>query len=163
MQGGKEKQWHDSAYRIDLSDEKASWRKVSRPPFERRALSVAAHQSRLFAIGGMQPDNKITTKTAVYDPKADKWSEGPQLPGKGMEGFGTAAFPLGDHLYVSTSSGKLLRFNGEGKSWEIVKELNSARFFHRMLPISKRTFALLGGANMERGRFANVEVTEVSP
>lgn len=162
MQGGKDNEWHDSAYSIDLSNGKATWTELPQPPFKRRALSVAAHRGQLYAIGGMQSDNKITTKTAIFDPQADKWTEGPILPGKGMEGFGSAAFPLGDHLYVSTSSGKLLRLSGDAASWEVVAELQSARFFHRMLPVSNHSFALFGGANMQQGRFSNVEVTDVN-
>ena len=163
MRGEQETVWCDTAYAIDLSKPALEWKKLPPPNFERRALSVGSWSGKLYVIGGMQSNDKVTTTTAVFDPKTEQWSQGPQLPGEEMEGFGTACYPLGEHLYVSTASGKLLRLSDDGASWQIVTELNVGRFFHRMLPVNADYFGILGGANMKRGRFANVEVVKVRP
>jgi N-acetylneuraminic acid mutarotase len=161
MQGDKETVWQDTAYAIDLSQSDLKWTELPKPDFERRALAVGPWNGKLYVIGGMQSNDKVTTQTAVYDPKTKKWSDGPGLPGEEMEGFGPACFPLGDRLFVNTSSGKLLRLNDDGSAWQITAELQIGRFFHRMLPIDEGHFAFLGGANMKRGRFVNVEVLDV--
>ncbi|QGJ68960.1 N-acetylneuraminic acid mutarotase [Planctomycetales bacterium 10988] len=161
MQGDEEAQWHTTAYSLDLSQPDPQWTELATPPFQRRALSVAAYQGKIYAIGGMQSEGGPTTRVDVYDPKSDSWSEGPSLQGEGMEGFGSSAFAVGDKLYVSTYEGNLQRLSKDGKSWEIAKELENARFFHRMLPFSDSQLLTVGGANMSIGKFEEIEIIDV--
>ena len=162
IQGEKEAVWHDDAYAVNLSSKPLRWNPLSKPPFQRRALSVGACNGKVYVIGGMQPDGEVTTRTTVFHPDADKWVQGPEVPGDGMEGFGTACTTLGERLYVSTASGKVVRLSPDGESWQIEKELSVGRFFHRMLPIDRQYLAVLGGANMNRGKFSKVELTLIS-
>ncbi len=163
MRGASEEaNWHDSAYAIDLSKEPLEWRELAKQPFKRRAVSLAALDGKIYVIGGMQPNGKTTTATAIFDPAKNKWLEGPPLPGEGMEGFGTAACTLGRTLYVSTISGKLLRLADDGQSWKPERDLHDARFFHRMVPIDDSRLIMLGGANMETGKFSRVEIVKTS-
>jgi len=161
MQGDQKTKWHDTAYAIDLAQPKLTWTELSKPGFERRALSVGGFHGKLYVVGGMQSNDKVTRKTAVYDPAHKRWSDGPKLPGDDTEGFGAACFPLGEHLFVSTASGKLLRLAADGSAWKVVNDFEHGRFFHRMLPIDDMHFGLIGGANMQRGRYANVELLEL--
>ncbi len=163
MQGGEKTVWQDTVYTVDLSQRVLKWSLVAEPPFQRRALSAGAFNGRVYVIGGMQPDGKVTTRTAVFHPEADAWMEGPDLPGDDMEGFGAACFPAGDRLYVSTASGKLLRLSSDGKSWQTAKELQTGRFFHRMLPIDRHHLVILGGASMKTGSFSEIEVVKIGP
>ena len=158
MHGNKETDWQESAWSVDLSQNTLEWKPMSKPPFVRRALSVGALDGKVYVIGGMQPDGKVTRETVIYDPQTDRWSDGPQLPGDDMEGFGSACYAIQQRLYVSTASGKLLRLSDDGSEWQIVKNLPSARFFHRMLPTDDSRFVILGGANMESGRFSQCEL-----
>jgi N-acetylneuraminic acid mutarotase len=160
MQGEKETEWQATALSIDLSAAPLGWRTLSPPPFKRRAMTLGAHDGRVYVIGGMQPDGKVTGKTAIYNPADNTWSEGPALPGDDpMEGFGADAAVLDGRLYVSTATGKLLRLSDDEKKWESAGQLAKGRFFHRMVPREKGRFMILGGAHMEQGRF--VEVDEV--
>ncbi len=161
LAGDKDAAWSETAWAFDLSDDKATWRELPRPPFQRRALAVGAHGGKVYALGGMQPKGEVTRRTAVYDPASRQWSEGPELPGEAMDGFGAACCAAGGRLYASTSSGALLRLAADGKSWEKVRELKDGRFFHRMLPLGDERLLLLGGANMERGKYATVEAASV--
>jgi N-acetylneuraminic acid mutarotase len=67
-------------------------------PTARDHLAAVALQGRLWAIGGRT--SFMGTQYAlveIYDPKADAWSPGPDLPaGRG----GLAAAVLGDRLFV---------------------------------------------------------------
>ena len=106
----------------------------------------------------------MTTQVTIYDPIRDQWSEGPALPGDDdMEGFGTACCTITEQLYVSTISGKLLRLVPKTNSWETVRRLNTARFFHRMLPLGADQLIFAGGANMNTGKFAQIDILKVVP
>ena len=109
----------------------------------------------------MEKSGGPTTKVAIFDPETNAWYEGPAMQGDGMEGFGASAFPTGGRLYVSTSKGNLQRLARDGKSWEIARQLPTARFFHRMLPVDDSHFVMVAGANMETGKFDQVEIVSV--
>jgi hypothetical protein len=47
---------------------------------------------------------------------------------------------------------------GDGRSWEIVRELDTARFFHRLLPLPGDRLLSVGGANMSEGKFDDLEI-----
>ena len=161
MQGDKETEWLDEACMVDLAKTPLEWKPLPKPPFRRRALSLGTAGGAIYAIGGMQPDGEVTTRTAVYDPTTGAWTEGPKLPGDDMEGFGTACFPAADRLYVSTAAGKVFCLSDDRESWQLAGELEVGRFFHRMLPVDSKHLAMLGGANMKEGRFSRVELFEV--
>ncbi len=150
-------QWHTTAWSLDLADDSAKWEPVATPPFQRRAISVAAHNGKLFVVGGMQEKGGPTTRVDVYDPAKDAWSEGPSVPGSGMSGFGSSSFACGGHLYVSTMDGFVHQLNSDASGWSTVAKIDPARFFHRMLPISDHELVVIGGANMEIGKFTQIE------
>jgi len=160
--GDTERGWHDTAWSLDLTAGKPEWKPIAKPPFERRALAVAAYDNKIYAIGGMQKEGGPTTRVAIFDPETNGWYEGPALVGdEGMTGFGASAFATGGKLYVSTLQGNLQRLSADGKKWEIVRELPTPRFFHRMLPTDSSHFVIVGGANMDTGKFEQVEIVAV--
>lgn len=161
--GGKDNRgWHDTAWSLDLASKKAEWKALPKPPFERRALAAAAYDGKLYVIGGMQKEGGPTTKVDIFDPETNAWYQGPALVGEdAMTGFGSSAFATGGKLYVSTSKGQLQRLSADGKSWEIARALPTARFFHRMLPVDDSHFVFVGGANMETGKYDQVEIISV--
>lgn len=160
LRGDDDRIWHQTAHLLDLSQEKPAWKALPKPPFQRRALAVAAHDGKIYAIGGMTPKGP-DTRVDVFDISTQSWSQGPSLPGKGMEGFGSSAFAAAGRLYVSTYSGTLLRLSEDGSEWEKVRKLRRDRFFHRMLPIAKDRLLMVGGASMSTGKFAEVDVIEL--
>lgn len=157
MQGDKETEWHTTASVCDLTQDKLEWKEIE-VPFKRRALSVAAYNGKLYVIGGMQVDGNATTRTDVYDPASQLWSEGPGILGNPMDGFGSAAFALGGRLLVSTMSGSIQQLALDGKSWRIVGQLKDPRFFHRMLATEQGTAVVVGGASMHTGKVLELEV-----
>jgi N-acetylneuraminic acid mutarotase len=156
--GGRDATWHKTAWTMDLSADSPSWQALPEPPFERRALAVAAFDGKMFAIGGMQREGGPTTRVDIYDPADGRWSQGPSLQGEPMDGFGCSAFAVGKHLYVTTSKGNLQRLAGDGRSWETVRQLETSRFFHRLLPLPGDRLLSVGGANMDEGKFEDLEI-----
>ncbi len=159
--GGKEAQWHETAWKCDVSANPPVWQPIANPPFLRRALSLAEHQGKLYVIGGMKNQGGPTTEVAIYDPATNSWSSGPALPGDGMEGFGNSAFAINQNLFVSVMSGKVYKLSADGSQWDLVHQLEKPRFFHRMLPISQHQLVFVGGASMESGKAKTTEVFEV--
>ncbi|MGD9857829.1 MAG: DUF4198 domain-containing protein [Planctomycetaceae bacterium] len=182
MAGDAGHAWHETAWKMDLSQQPLSWKPLPAPRFQRRALTAAAHEGKLYVIGGMQQEGGPTTRVAIYDPAAGAWSEGPTLvsvdeparddsregasggrarPVGNMTGFGASAFATGGRLYVSTITGDLQRLNDDGTSWEIVSQTPTARFFHRLLPIDDHHLLVVGGASMQTGKFEEIEILSV--
>jgi|KBSMisStandDraft_5_1062788.scaffolds.fasta_scaffold82346_1 hypothetical protein len=80
------------------------------PPGETGA-SVLLPDGRVFATGSA-PENQSTGHTAIYDPKTNSWTAGPDFPA-GEDAFDTGAstLPSGNVLVVGTS-GNLYEFDG---------------------------------------------------
>lgn len=156
-----ERVWHETAWSLDLSEDGAEWAAIAAPPFRRRALAIAAHDGRVYAIGGITSDGETTLRTDVYDPQEDRWELGPPLPGEDpIAGFGGAAHATGGRLYMSTVTGQLFRLAKSGETWEPVGRTPTERFFHQMLPVDSERFVVVGGSNRE-GRVRQVEVYRV--
>lgn len=160
LQGQDESAWHHTAWSVDLTSSQPEWKALPNLPTARRALALAAHNGKLYAIGGMLEGGPTTT-VAIYDPKTRQWSDGPSLLGEGMNGFGASAFATGGQLYVSTHHGDLQRLKADGSEWESIAKLPTERFFHRMLPIDEDHLVIVGGASMKSGKFKEVEVIHV--
>ena len=161
MDGGRDAEWLTTAYSVALGATRLEWRKLADPPFRRRALAVGACHGAVYAIGGMEPDGSVSRETVCYDPSAGRWIEGPRLPGDDMDGFGAACTTAGGALYLSTASGSVLRLLADGSAWETGGRLRDGRFFHRMLAADDGTLIVIGGASMQRGKFASVETVPI--
>jgi len=160
LAGKDDSKWHHTAWKLDLKSSQPVWQPIAKLEKARRALALAAHNGKIYAIGGMLEDGP-TTSVVVYDPKSDSWSDAPALQGEGMNGFGASAFATGGQLYVSTHHGDLQRLNADGTAWDVVTKLPTERFFHRMLPVDEDHMVIVGGASMKSGKFTTVEVIHV--
>ncbi len=159
---GNETAWHQTAWKFDLSQPDGSWQAIKDPPVIRRADSLAHFQGKVYVIGGMKQRGGPTTEVAVYDPKSDTWQDGPSLPGEAMEGFGNSSFNVNGRLLVSTASGKILQLSADGSQWKTIHQLESGRFFHRMLPIDDHQIAILCGVAGDRQKQTSIIVLDLN-
>ena len=53
LQGQAPSEWHNTAWKMDLSSSQPTWQPIANPPVTRRALAAAAHNGKLYIIGGM--------------------------------------------------------------------------------------------------------------
>ena len=155
----KNKTWHKTVYAYDTNTDGAKWEKLADTPFTRRALAVIAFNNKIYAIGGMQKVGGPTTKVGVYDIQKNTWTDGPELQGSKMTGFGCSAAILNGELYVSTVTGTLQKLDTTNNKWITVREIGP-RFFHQMLPI-KDGFVMVGGGSM-KGKIATLDVIKVT-
>ena len=160
MQGADKTTWQTTALVCDLNLSELKWNEIPTPPFQRRAVSVAAFQGKLYVVGGMQESGSTTTEVSVYDPAAKTWSAAPTMNGTGMEGFGTSSFAAGDRLVVTSMSGAVQVLSPDGTQWIPAGQVHEARFFHRQLTTTDGRILLVGGASMQTGKTNSVELLQ---
>ncbi len=142
LRGAEATQWPESMEVMDLAAPTLAWKRVPQP-FKRRALVAAAHEGRIYALGGFDEKSQVVHGTTVYDVAQGTWSSGPALPGGAMNGFGPAATVLDGALYVSVNDGGLFRL-AAGDQWVRVARA-TPRIVHRLVPDGRRVL-ILGGA-----------------
>ena len=141
---GKEKtEWPDSIELLDLAAPSLTWTQVPQP-FKRRALIAAAVDGKVYAIGGFDEKSQVVHSIAVYDVARRTWSNGPDLPGGAMNGFGPAAVVVNGSLFVSVDDGGLYRMNASTPAWTKVGRA-TPRIVHRLVADGRRVL-VLGGA-----------------
>jgi len=107
LAGQSDTKWLSNAVCIDLSNSDAQWQTLPQPSFQRRAISIASQDGKLYVIGGMQMNGGPTKQVSVFDPKAQRWSTGPPIPGDDeMEGFGTSSFNIAVRKVNANGVGK---------------------------------------------------------
>lgn len=144
--GGRQADWHDTYLTLDLAKPGAQWQ-THPQPFQRRALAVHAIGTNLYAIGGMDSDEEITTAVAILDTTTGTWSEGPALPADKLGGFGFAAVAHEGRLFASGAAGELLELHATG--WQSIAKLRHPRFFHRLVSGGAGQLIALGGESRE--------------
>ena len=58
-----------------------AWERGADAPVALTEVAVAAHDDRIWVAGGLTAEGAGSTDVFVYDPAADTWTEGPDLPG----------------------------------------------------------------------------------
>ena len=154
MAAGKDPEWVADTLTLNLADPKAKWVSVKQP-FVRRALSVAAVDGKVYAVGGLLESGGTDHSVNVFDPKSGKWSESVKLPGGRMNAFTPAVIAAGGKLYANPADGDLYRLAGD--KWEHVTAVKAARYVHRMVPLPGGKLLVIGGASKDGVR-ASCEV-----
>lgn len=138
-------EWHDHGWALSLAKPGAGWEKIDQP-FQRRALTAAAHNSKVYVIGGLNSKGETELTVNVYDPKAGTWAEGPPLPGERSNGFTPASAVIDGRLFVTPADGKLYRLREAGDHWDEAGQLRQPRFVARMVPGPDRRLIVIAGA-----------------
>lgn len=155
--------WHDTMHAFDLDNPDDGWKTLAGPGYKLRAISVAAHDGKLYALGGISP-NGFLRKTSVFDPESKQWVAGPEMiEDSPMTGFATSTFAVGGHLYSTGASGIVYRLSDDGQEWQVADRLLFPRIFLRLLPVGDDRLIALGGTGMSAGRTAVVESLKVDP
>lgn len=160
LKGEDESEWHTTAWVCDLTKPELQWVALPSPSFQRRAVSLAAYQGKIFVSGGMDKDDGPSLRVDIFDTKTNTWSQGPSLQGSGMEGFGNSAFEINGKLVATSMSGAIQQLSDDGKSWAVVGQLNSPRFFHRLLSWHDKQGVIVGGGNMQTGKTDDLELLD---
>ncbi|MDX2178316.1 MAG: hypothetical protein SFV18_01905 [Bryobacteraceae bacterium] len=143
LKGAAGEEWRNTVAVLDLAAANPKWTSVPQP-FQRRALMAVAMDGKVYVIGGMNEKQKVERAVSIFDPAANSWSEGPELPEGTNLGFAPAAGLHRGRLYVSVADGALLRLNQSGNAWEKAGS-SGGRVAHR-LASNGRELLLLGGA-----------------
>ena len=80
--------WQPATLAYDFAQPQNGWQEVKELPYKRRALAAGEWNGKLVALGGMDEKGKISMRVDLFDPATGEWTQGPNLPGAGMAGFG---------------------------------------------------------------------------
>ncbi len=75
-----------------------------------------------------------------------------------MAGFGASGWSVNGKLIVTTYEGDIECWDDAKGVWKVVGKAADARFFHRLLPIDAKQLVAIGGANMESGKYLELEL-----
>ncbi len=154
-------EWQTDALVYDIAaGDRGTWKKLPEPPFQRRALAVAAWNNRLWVLGGMDEYADIKRDVYSFDPQTNSWAKAAELPGDDMQGFGVSAWGLDSGLYASGTDGVLYRLTDADGQWEQAGKLATPRFFHRLLPGGENSLLVVAGASMNAGHMKDIERIE---
>jgi hypothetical protein len=148
--------WQPAVLVYDFAKPQAGWQALPEPPFKRRALAVSHWNGKLVVLGGMDEESNVSRRMDLFDPDSGDWSQGPELPGDGMAGFGVSACNLAGKLYVSGLRGVVLRLSASGSEWEEAAPMARGRFFHQLLPVGEQAVLAIAGASHD-GHLADIE------
>lgn len=160
-----ETSWHTTGFVADLRVEPLEWQEVASPPFQRRALAVAAADQRIFVLGGITPEGGVSQRIDVLDLTTGRWSIGPEFPvptsdRRSMKGFGMSAFGVGDRIFACGAEGAVYELPARGGQWHKTDlRLATPRFFHRVVPY-ERSLLFIAGAAPRKGHVSDIEVFE---
>lgn len=158
MLGDEGEEWFSEALVMDLSAEKPEWKSFPQP-FERRALTVAINNGRIYVLGGFPEEASPRLNVDIYDTASATWSSGPELPGRKMNGFAPAACTVDGRVYVSVADGTLYRLNEAAGNWQRVAS-TTPRIVHRLAPHGSKILVVGGAAKGDNLNL--VEVVELS-
>ena len=162
LSGSSTGEWLNQAYKFDLSDPEASWQPLTETPFYRRALATSHWQGKLIVMCGMSEDHSLSQTVDCYDPATGKWSQLADFPGEDMHGFGVSAWNEDGQLFACGNEGVLYRLSDDGKQWQKCDEVETPRFFHRIVPGTSDQIMVVGGASFEEGHMNTVEFLKTS-
>lgn len=135
----------DDALRLDLTNPEAGWEVLPPLPTPRRALAVAAHDGKIFVVGGLLENSDTTRDVLIFDPESQSWTQGPTFPGEPIQGFAPSAFSVGGRLLASGGNGTVYRLSESADAWESVAEQAVPRITHRLLPGIDNDVLIVGG------------------
>jgi hypothetical protein len=158
LTGDRNGEWQTDALVFDTAaGTNATWEKLPEPPFQRRALAVAAWNNRIWVVGGMDEYADIKRDVFSFDPATNTWAKAPELPGDDMQGFGVSAWGLDSGLCASGTDGVIYRLAEVDGTWQSAGKLATPRFFHRLLPHGERSLLAVAGASMGDGHMNDIE------
>jgi len=153
--GGGGGRWATDALVFDLADEAEGWRSID-APFRARAVGAAVAGGELVVVGGLTPEDGVTSATWILDLATEQWREGPAFPDSG---FGLASAERDGAALASGRSGVVYALAEGAAEWSEAARLAHGRIFHELVVAGGSDLVALGGivGMGTRGRVRLVE------
>lgn len=132
-----------------------TWRTLATPPLEVHHAQAVAHAGKLLIITGFTggfPDETPLANVLVYDPGADRWTQGAEIPAARRRGAAGVAIE-GDIAYVVGGNAKghnngYVRwadaFNIATGEWKVLADAPNARDHFHAVAMDGRVYAAAG-------------------
>ena len=112
-------------------------------------------------IGGLTPDDDISSQIHVFDPVTEIWSTGPDVPGMPANGNGIAAAVVRDALVLAGMDGTVYRLSENQSAWLDAGKLPSSRIHHRLIGDEDRLVVIAGATR--KGHLKSAEFVKLDP
>jgi N-acetylneuraminic acid mutarotase len=151
--------WHDTTLVLDLAATTPQWQSLPQP-FQRRALTAAARDGKVYVMGGLTPDGGTQKRTDILDLSSGTWTTGPELPGTPRVAFSPAAAVINNQVILNTSAGMTYRLQSDERGWQPIGPSQTHRMVARLVAKNHSEALLVGGAS-RAGNIGAIEVIRV--
>jgi N-acetylneuraminic acid mutarotase len=125
-----------------------TWRALAPLPRAEGSPAAVVWSGRIYAIGGRSGGSDFGD-VYVYDPAADAWTSGPGIEPRGTAGAVTYCGAIhvfgGESQARSASLNGVLRLTRDGRRWEAIGDMPTARGFARAVLFGRSVY-VVGGA-----------------
>lgn len=128
-----------------------TWVRRAPMPTPRNHLGAAAHDGRIYTVGGRVGSNATMTTHEVYDPATDTWSSAPPLPtgrsGIAVVGHDGFVYVFGGETFgaVQKTFDEAERFDPRTGSWQAMPPMPTARHGLAAAAVGASIYVLSGG------------------
>lgn len=146
-----------------------NWETGATPPLQMHHFQAVSWEDKIYVVGaftGDFPDEDPISHIYIYDPAADEWSEGPEIPEERRRGA-AGAVAYEDHIYVvgGIQNGHLDghvnwldRFDPKDESWEQLSDAPRKRDHFQAGVVDGKLYAI-GGRRSSHATGDSFELT----
>lgn len=132
-----------------------TWRALAKPPIEIHHFQALVRNGKIWLIGAMTgkfPRETPLPKILIFDPAANKWSDGPEIP-EGRRRGGAGAVEVDGMIYLVCGIRRghmggyvpwLDRFDPATGKWEVLPDAPHARDHFQAVGLDGRVYAAAG-------------------
>src|SRR5215207_4576100 len=145
------------------SPARLAWRELAPAPSERTEVTAAVAGDRIYLVGGYRRDGGTVATVEVYDPAAERWERGPDLPVAVNHAMaataGGAIHVFGGYVAGNRPGTAAFRFESGG--WRRVADLPEGRAAGTAVALGGTVY-IAGGIAPGGGLAANMLVYDVA-
>ena len=125
-----------------------AWKHVSSMPTYRHMHGAAAHDGKIYALGGLGPDGDLLSTADVYDPQSDQWQPLAEMAtaraNLAAVGAGGKIYAVGGEDDSGNSMATVEAFDPLLGAWAKVASMSVIRCNHAVTVVDGRIYAIGG-------------------
>jgi len=155
---------------LDLAS--GQWRTGAKPPVEINHTQAVVFDKRIYVIGALNgkfPQENVVPRILIYDPAADRWTEGPALPADRHRG--AAGVVVHDGYFYLIGGNRLGhnggyvpwldRFDPKTGAWVALADAPRARDHFHAVVLDGKIYAAGGRRSGDQGQALEVTIPEM--
>lgn len=159
---------------VDIYDPQSNaWSEGKTPPLEMHHFQAVPYQGKLYVMGaftGGYPDEKPIPNIYIYDPKADQWEKGPEIPAERRRGA-AGVVVYDDKFYIVNGirnghlgdyKNWLDEYDPSSNEWKVLPDAPHERDHFHAAVVGEKLYAAGGRTtSAETGQSLDLTIAEV--